>query len=307
MPPSDDAVDGSMSERTRDALVRALVTGAGLVVTEPIAVSPEGRVTAGSPGLWRDEHLDRWSDVVRASHAASASAAIAMVSSHAGRRASSRPRVEGSDRPLRDGAWETVAPSPLPYTPWRPAPVALDEHGLVRLVDEFRRAASLAQATPAPMLLLDMAHGYLLASFLSPLTNVREDGYGGALEAQDAVPARGVRCGARRVADGSSAGCSAELLGLGARGFDIEDAIVVAGELVRRGCDLIEVAAGQTVPRGEPDYRRLFLVPFADRIRNEADVLVMVGGNISKPDDVNTILAAGRADICAVDPRLYAS
>src|SRR5207342_3678324 len=111
-------------------------------VTEPIAVSPAGRVTPGSPGLWRDDHLEQWSDVVGASHAPSASAVVALVLGHAGRRASSRPRLEGSDRPLRDGAWETVAPSPLPYTPWHPPPRAVDDHGLVTLVDEFRRAAS---------------------------------------------------------------------------------------------------------------------------------------------------------------------
>ncbi len=307
MPPSDDAVDGSMSERTRDALAGALATGAGLVLTEPIAVSPEGRVTSGSPGLWRDGHLEQWSDVVGASRAPSASGAVALVLGHAGRRGSSRPRLEGSDRPLRDGAWDTVAPSPLPYAPWRPAPLALDGRGLVRLVDEFRRAASLVQATAAPMLLLDMAHGYLLASFLSPLTNVRQDGYGGAPEARMRFPLE--------VFDGVRGEWPTDRL-LGVRlncadwargGFDIGDAIVVARELVRRGCDLIEVAAGQTVPRGEPDYRRLFLVPFADRIRNEADVPVMVGGNISRPDDANTVLAAGRADICAIDPRLYAT
>jgi anthraniloyl-CoA monooxygenase len=163
------------------------------------------------------------------------------------------------------------------------------------------------QRAGAAALILDLAHGYLLASFLSPLTNRREDGYGGSLDGRMRLPlevfevVRG--CWPPDRALGVRLGCSDWARG----GFDIEEAIVVARELVRRGCDLIEVAAGQTVQRGEPDYGRLYLVPFADRVRNEATVPVMVGGNVTKQDEVNTILAAGRADICLVDRRIYAT
>jgi anthraniloyl-CoA monooxygenase len=304
VPARDDAVDGALSEGFRAAVADAFATGAGLVVTEPIAVSPEGRITAGSAGLWDERHLEGWAPTVEASPR---EVLLTVVLSHAGRRGSCRSRSEGADRPLREGGWETVAPSPIPYTPGHPVPRALHPPEMVTIADEFGQAADLVLRTGAAALILDLAHGHLLASFLSPLTNRREDGNGGSLDARMRFPLDVfdvVR--AQWPADralGVRLGCSDWARG----GFDVEEAIVVARELVRRGCDLIEVAAGQTVPRGEPDYGRLYLVPFADRVRNEAAVPVMVGGNVTKQDEVNTILAAGRADICLVDRRIYAT
>jgi anthraniloyl-CoA monooxygenase len=156
------------------------------------------------------------------------------------------------------------------------------------------------------LLILDMAHGHLLASFVSPLTNRRDDAFGGSLEARMRFPLD-VADAVRAVwpADrpfGVRLQCSDWARG----GLEVDDAVAVAIALRDRGCDLIEVAAGQTVPVGQPDYRRLYLVPYADRIRNDAHVAVMVGGNLTRPDEVNTVLAAGRADICAIDARLYA-
>ena len=301
LPPADDAVDGVPSARVKEAYSRASVSGAGMVVTEMLAVSPEGRSTSGSSGLWRDDHVDGWTTIIRGA----SNACVALVLGHAGRRGSCRPRSEGADRPLRDG-WETVAPSAVPFTPRHATPRALDPDGMVKIVDDFRHSASLAGVTGADMLILDIANGHLLASFLSPLTNRRDDAFGGSPEGRMRFPLQvfdAVR--AAWPADRPLAvwlQCSDWARG----GLEVDDAVVVARALRDRGCDMIEVAAGHAVAGGLPDYRRLYLVPFADRIRNVAGVPVMVGGNLTRPDDLNTVLAAGRADICAIDARLYA-
>jgi anthraniloyl-CoA monooxygenase len=306
LPPRDDSVDGLLSDATSAALGEALASGAGLLLTESIAVSPEGRITAGSPGLWSDAQVRAWKALVARSPSPPAAAA-ALVLSHAGRRGSSRSRSEGADRPLRDGGWETVAPSAIPYTPRHTVPREADAAELVRLIDEFREAAGRALQTGALLLLLDMAHGYLLASFLSALSNHREDQHGGSLENRMRFPLRVFDAVREEWPRDRTLGVQLNATDSARRGFDPDDAIAVARELVAHGCDLIEVAAGGTTPRAEPDYRRLYLAPLADRVRNEANVPVMVGGNIAKPDDANTILAAGRADLCLIDSRLYAS
>jgi anthraniloyl-CoA monooxygenase len=303
----DDAVDGTMSEGSRAALVLGLESGAGLMVTEPVAVSAVGRVTPGAPGLWSDRHLEDWATVEARASATGPSPAVALVLGHGGRRASSRPLAEGADRPLRAGGWETVAPSALPYTPRHPAPRALGPDELGTIVGEFGNAARLARRTAARMLIVDMAHGHLLASFLSPLTNRREDDCGGSLEARMRFPLRVFDAVGSEWPDDRLLGVRLNCTDLARGGFDIGDAVVMARELRSRRCDLIQVSAGQTVSGGQPDYARLYLIPLADRIRNDAGVPVMVGGNITKPDDANTILAAGRADLCLVDRRIYAS
>jgi anthraniloyl-CoA monooxygenase len=303
----DDASDGSVPERARESLLGALRSGAGLVVTPTLAVSPEGRLTRGSPGLWDDVHVEPWRGIGDAAAEQPSGAAVAIVLGHAGRRGSSRPRADGADRPLRSGGWETVAPSPLPFTPRHPTPRALDDPTMAQVRDDFGRSAHLARSAGPAALILDMAHGHLLASFLSPLTNRRDDAYGGSLEARMRFPLEvfdAVRGAWRR--DGLL-GVRLTCADWARGGFEVQDALVVARALKEHGCDLIEVGAGQTVAGGQPDYRRLFLVPFADRIRNEVGVPTMVGGNITKQDDVNTILAAGRADLCLVDARLYAT
>ncbi len=300
--PSDEAVDGMPSTRTKEAYAAALSAGAGLVVTETLSVSADGRTTPGSGGLWLDEHADAWSAAI----GGRPDVAVALVLGHAGRRGSCRTRTDGADRPLQAGGWQTVAPSSVPYTPRHPAPAALDPDQMVNILDEFRHAAQLAPRAGADMLMLDMAHGHLLASFLSRLTNRRDDEYGGSPEARMRFPLE--VAGAVRAAWPSERafGVRLQCSDWARGGLEVDDALAVAVALKDRGCDLIEVAAGQTVAGGHPDYRRLYLVPFADRIRNDAGMSVMVGGNLTRPDDVNTVLAAGRADLCAVDPRLYA-
>jgi anthraniloyl-CoA monooxygenase len=306
IPASDDAIDGVVSAVAKEAYARASMAGAGLLVTETLAVSPEGRTSPGSGGLWRDEHVLAWAAVLGGGSVVPVPVALVLVLGHAGRRGSCLPRSEGADRPLREGGWETVAPSPLPFTPRHPTPRPLDADGMVNIADDFARSAALAAGTGADILMLDMAHGHLLASFLSPLTNRRDDEFGGSPNARMRFPLAVVEAVRTAWPADRPLAVRLQCSDWARGGLGIDEAVAIAVALKERGCDLIEVAAGQTVAGGQPDYRRLYLVPFADRIRNDAGIATMVGGNLSKPDDANTILAAGRADLCAVDPRLYA-
>jgi anthraniloyl-CoA monooxygenase len=284
-----------------------LESGAGLMIVDHVAVSAEGRPSAASPGLWSDDQVAGLMDTVSRISADGRRPERGVVLTHAGRRGSMRPPSDGVDRPLRDGGWETVAPSALPLTARHPVPKELDADGIARIADDFASAAGRAAASGSlSLVMVDMAHGRLLASFLSPMTNRRTDAWGGSLENRMRFPLEVFERVRAAWPPDLPAGVQLTCSDMARGGFDVDGAVVVAGALRDRGCDLIEVAAGQTIHGGQPDYRRLFLVPLADRIRNEAGVVTMVGGNITKPDDANTILAAGRADLVSIDPRLYA-
>ena len=325
----DAAVDGQPGEVHERALAKAVRSGAGLVLTEEVAVSAEGRTTPGTPGLYRDEHAAAWRSLLQRARA-EGPALLGVRLAHAGRRGATRPRHQGVDRPLRqgvdrprredvdlslrqgvgrslrEGGWPLLAPSALPYTPQHPAPQELTREGMEQVREAYRAAAGRAAEAGFDLLVLDMAHGYLLASFLSPLTNRRQDGYGGPVEQRLRFPLE--------VLDAVRAAWPAErpvAVRLQASdrapgGLDTDDAVAVAGRLRGHGCDLVEVAAGWTVPWDRPDYRWLYLVPASDRVRNEAGVPTIAGGNLTTADEVNTILAAGRADLCLLDPRLHA-
>ena len=288
-----DGVPGGSSAR---ALRDAARSGAGLVLTELASVSWEGRITPRCPGLYRAEHIDAWRMVLDA--ARNVGAAVAVRLGHAGRRAATEPRDRGSDRPLRKGAWETLAPSPLPYTKNSRPPRAMDDDDLARVTAEFAEAAGMARDAGADVLLLDMSHGYLLGSFLSPLTNRRTDRYGGdlpdrakwPLEVYDAVRSQWPfdrALGASLTAEDWARG-----------GATIADAVTLARMLKIRGCDLIDVRAGQTAAATRPIYDPYYLIHYSDRIRNEAHISTLSTGAIVSVDDVNTIVAAGRGDVC---------
>ena len=305
-PPSeDDAEDGLVGERHEAVLAGAVAAGGGLVLTEPVAVSADGRITPGTPGLHRDDQAAAWRRLVERARAAGGGR-LGVRLTHAGRRGATRPRRHGVDRPLRTGGWQLVAPSPLPYLPGGPVPRELTGSELKAVREAFAAAARRAAEAGFDLVALDLAHGYLLGSFLSPLTNRREDGYGGSperrlrfpLEAVDAV--RAVWPADRPLAVTLQADDCAP------GGLGLDDAVAVAATLREHGCDLVEVASGWMVATDRPDYRRFYLVPASDRVRNEAGVATVAGGNLTTADDVSTILAAGRADLCLLDPRAYA-
>ncbi len=302
---ADSSDEGTPGADVRAALVEAAEAGAGLVMAGPVAVSAHGRITSGSPGLWTAAHAGEWQAVVAAVRAAGSAAALRLT--HSGRRGSTRPRTRGVDRPLGRGGWTTLAPSAIPYAPWMPAPAAAEEQHFRDVAEDFAATASFAAQSGAAALVIDCSDGYLLASFLSPLSNQRMDGYGGSLENRLRYPleildaVRGAwpadrPVGVRLVADDRHRG-----------GLTPDDAVEIARRMAAAGAAFFDVAAGLTVgtDAGAGDYRRLYQVQLADRIRNEAGVPVIAGGRITTLDEINTVVAAGRADLCVLDPRRY--
>jgi anthraniloyl-CoA monooxygenase len=206
---------------------------------------------------------------------------------------------EGDNEPLAVGGWPVVSASPIPYFPDRsPVPREVTAADMRAITADFVNATHLAEDAGFDLLEIHMAHGYLLASFVSPLTNQRADGYGGSLENRMRFPlavfdaCRGVWPAHKPMSVRISA------VDWVAGGLDARDAAGIAQLLKAHGCDIVDVSAGQTVPDQRPTYGRLFQTPFADRIRQEVGIATMAVGNISSYMDVNTIVAAGRADLC---------
>jgi anthraniloyl-CoA monooxygenase len=275
------------------------VGGAGLVMAEMTDVSRDARISPGCTGLYKPEHVDAWRRVVDFVHANSP-AKIGVQLAHAGRKGSTRKLWEGIDEPLLTGNWPLLAASPIPYLPQSQTPQPMDRADMDRVRDDFVRAARLAEDAGFDIIEVHFAHGYLLATFLSPLTNKRTDEYGGALENRMRFPLEVFT--AVRAAWPKHKPISVRISATDwmSGGFTPDDAVAVARRLKEAGCDIVDVSAGQTVPDAKPAYGRLFQTPFADRVRHEADMPTMTVGNISSYADVNSILAAGRADLCVL-------
>ena len=293
------AVDGTPNDWHLVHLGSRAVGGAGLVMTEMTDVSEEGRITPGCAGLYRDEHVAAWRRITDFVHANSAGA-IGVQLGHAGRKGSTRLMWEGMDRPLPEGGWPLISASALPYRPESQTPREMSKSDMDRVRDQFVRAAGYADEAGFDLLELHFAHGYLLACFISPLTNQRSDAYGGDLDGRlrfplevfDAVRAAwpeekpiSVRISATDWAPGGTTG---------------DDAVAIARALREHGCDIVDVSTGQTVSDAQPEYGRLYQTPLSERVRLEADVPTITVGGVSSYADVNSILAAGRADLCAL-------
>ncbi|MEU7187021.1 bifunctional salicylyl-CoA 5-hydroxylase/oxidoreductase [Streptomyces sp. NPDC045369] len=281
--------------------------GAGLVMTEMVCVSPEGRITPGCTGLYAPEHETAWRRVTDFVHAQSPGTAIGVQLGHSGRKGSTRLMWDGIDQPLPDGNWPLVAPSALPYRPGvNQIPHALTAPELAGVREQFVRSARSAARAGFDLLELHCAHGYLLSGFLSPLTNRRADAYGGDLTARLRFPlevfdaVRAVWPAERPMTVRISATDWAE------GGTTAEDSVEIARAFAAHGAAAIDVSTGQVVPDEQPEYGRSYQTPFADRIRNRLGVPVIAVGAVSSWDDVNSLVLAGRADLCALArPHLY--
>ncbi|MGM9380536.1 bifunctional salicylyl-CoA 5-hydroxylase/oxidoreductase [Streptomyces antibioticus] len=280
--------------------------GAGLVMTEMVCVSPEGRITPGCTGLYTAGQADAWRRITDFVHTATPGTAIGVQLGHSGRKGSTKLMWEGMDEPLPDGNWPLVAASPLPYKPGGRTPRELSRAQLTDLREQFAAAAWRAARAGFDLLELHCAHGYLLSGFLSPLTNRRTDAYGGSLakrlrfplEVFDAV--RGVWPAERPMTVRISATDWAD------GGTSADDAVEIARAFAAHGADAIDVSTGQVVADETPEFGRSYQTPFADRIRHEARVPVIAVGAISSWDDVNSLILAGRTDLCALGrPHLY--
>ncbi|MFI5706383.1 bifunctional salicylyl-CoA 5-hydroxylase/oxidoreductase [Kribbella sp. NPDC051620] len=297
------AVDGVPGDFHLVHLGSKALGGAGLVMTEMVCVSPEGRITPGCTGLWNDEQRESWSAVVRFVHERS-TARIGLQLGHSGRKGSTKLMWQGMDDPLPDGNWTIVGPSPLPYGADSRVPREITRPEMEQVIDDFVTAARRGAEVGFDLLELHCAHGYLLSSFLSPVANHRTDEYGGSLENRLRFPLE--------VFDAVRAVWPAErpmLVRLSATdwtpdGNTEHDAVEIARAFVAHGANGIDVSSGQVTKAEKPAYGRSYQTPFADRIRHEvaarADVAVIAVGAISSYDDVNSILLAGRADLCAL-------
>jgi anthraniloyl-CoA monooxygenase len=273
--------------------------GAGLMFTEMTCIAPDARITPGCAGLWNDEQEAAWRRIVDFAHA-NGNTRIALQLGHAGRKGATKLMWEGMDRPLEDGAWPVMAASPIPYYPDSQVPHEMARGDMDRVRGEFVAATRRGQAVGFDMLELHCAHGYLLASFLSPLTNRRADEYGGALENRMRFPLEVFA--AMRAVWPKHKPMSVRLSATDWQEGGISDAdtVEIARAFGALGVDLIDVSTGQTTPDAEPVYGRMFQTPFSDQIRNEAHIATMAVGNITTADQVNTVLAAGRADLVAL-------
>ncbi|MFF4269833.1 bifunctional salicylyl-CoA 5-hydroxylase/oxidoreductase [Streptomyces sp. NPDC001536] len=280
--------------------------GAGLVMTEMVCVSAEGRITPGCTGLYTGKQAEAWKRITGFVHTQAPGTAIGVQLGHSGRKGSTKLMWEGIDEPLPDGNWPLVAASPIPYTPANQTPHGLSRAQLTDLREQFTAAAWRAARAGFDLLELHCAHGYLLSGFLSPLTNRRTDAYGGSLakrlrfplEVFDAI--RGVWPEERPMTVRISATDWAE------GGTSAEDAVEIARAFAAHGADAIDVSTGQVVADERPEYGRSYQTPFADRIRHETGLPVIAVGAISSWDDVNSLILAGRTDLCALGrPHLY--
>jgi anthraniloyl-CoA monooxygenase len=275
------------------------VGGAGLVYTEMVCVSKTARITPGCAGLYTDAQEAAWTKIVDFAHGHSA-AKIALQLGHAGRKGATRLMWDGMDRRLPEGEWPVMSASAIPYYPESQTPHEMTRAGMEAVTADFVAATRRGLGAGFDMLELHAAHGYLLASFLSPLTNQRSDEYGGSVENRLRFPLEVFRA-MRAVWPGDkpmSVRISATDWKEG--GLSAADSVAIAAAFVREGCDLIDVSTGQTVHDSRPTYGRMFQTPFSDRIRNEAHVATMCVGNITSADQINTIIAAGRADLVAL-------
>ncbi len=294
------AVDGMPTDWHLVHYGHRALGGAGLVYTEMTCVSPEGRITPGCPGLWNAAQRDAWQRIVEFVHAHSP-AKICLQLGHAGRKGSTQVGWEKMDHPLPQGNWPVLAPSPLPYYEGiSQVPVEMTRSDMDAVREAFVRATRFAVQAGFDMLELHMAHGYLLASFLSPLTNLRRDEYGGDVENRLRFPLEVLEAVRKEWPVDKPLSVRISATDWAEGGLSEEDALAIARSFAKAGLDLIDVSTGQTVPHQKPVYGRMWQTPFSDLIRNEIGIATLAVGNIFASDHVNSIIAAGRADLCAI-------
>ncbi|MFJ3441653.1 bifunctional salicylyl-CoA 5-hydroxylase/oxidoreductase [Streptomyces sp. NPDC086081] len=300
------AVDGVPGDFHLVHLGARALGGAALVMTEMVCVSERGRITPGCAGLYTGRQAEAWKRITDFVHTRAPGTAIGVQLGHSGRKGSTKVMWEGMDEPLPEGNWPLVAASPLPYKPSGQTPRELSRAQLTDLREQFAAAAVRAARAGFDLLELHCAHGYLLSGFLSPLTNRRTDAYGGTLDKRLRFPlevfdaVRGAWPGERPMTVRISATDWAE------GGTTAEEAVEIARAFAAHGADAIDVSTGQVVADEQPEFGRSYQTPFADRIRNATGVPVIAVGAISSWDDVNSLILAGRTDLCALArPHLY--
>jgi len=293
------AVNGTPNEFHMVHLGARALGGAGLVVTEMTCVSPEGRISPGCTGMYRDEHVPAWRAITDMVHRWSP-AKICLQLGHSGPKGSTKLMWEGNEEPLPEDNWPVMAPTAVAYRDGMQVPREMTRADMDDVASQFARATRMAIDAGFDMIELHCAHGYLLSSFITPVTNHRHDRYGGSLKNRMRFPLdvftamREIWPNERPMSVRVSATDWTD------DGLTGEEAVDAARMFHNAGADIIHVSAGQTTPRARPVYGRMFQTPLSDRIRNEGRVPTIAVGNITDPDQVNAIIAAGRADLCAL-------
>lgn len=279
--------------------------GAGLVFTEMTNISPDARISPGCTGIWSEDHCAAWAKITGFVHSQTQSK-IGIQLGHAGRKGATKRPWEGNEQPLEEGAWPIYAPSAIPWSDDNQTPIEMTRDDMDQVIQDYEKATDYARQAEFDIIELHAAHGYLLSSFLTPLSNRRTDEYGGSLENRLRFPLEVLD--AIKGKWGHNKPISVRISAhdwVAGDGIDDEDAVAIAQAFVGNGADIIDVSAGQTSTMAQPIYGRMFQTPFSDRIRNQGSIATMAVGNIYEIDHVNSILAAGRADlVCMARPHL---
>ncbi|WP_296075659.1 bifunctional salicylyl-CoA 5-hydroxylase/oxidoreductase [uncultured Agrobacterium sp.] len=293
------ATDGLLDDFHMVHLGARALGGAGLIFAEMTCVSPDARITPGCLGLWNDEQTKGWKRFVDFVHTNSA-AKVGIQLGHAGRKGATKRAWDGIDQPLEEGGWPLLSASAIPYLKHSAVPKAMDRADMDRVKADFVAATRRAAEAGADWLEFHAAHGYLISSFLSPLTNRREDEYGGSYENRARYPLEVFAAVREAWPEDKPISVRLSCHDWTEGGNTPEDAAVFAKMFKDAGADLIDCSSGQVWKEEKPVYGRLFQTPFSDKIRNEIGIPTIAVGAISEADHANSIISAGRADLCAV-------
>ena len=294
------AVDGVPGDWHFVHLGSRAVGGAGLVYVEMTCPSPEARISPGDTGLWNETQRDAFKRIVQFCKTHS-KAKMCMQLGHSGRKGSTQLGWERMDHPLESGNWPVVSASPIPYDEGvSQVPLELDRAGMDKVLADFVRSTKYADQAGFDMLELHMAHGYLLASFISPLTNQRKDEYGGSIENRMRFPLEVFRACRAAWPEKKPMSVRISATDWAPGGLAGEDLMALTRMLKEAGCDMIDCSTGQTVPHQKPVYGRMYQAPYSDWVRNEVGIATMTVGAVTTADQVNTLLASGKADLVAL-------
>ena len=293
------AVDGTPSDFHLVHLGTRALGGAGLIITEMVCVAPEARISLGCAGMYTPAHLAGWRRIVEFVHAESL-AKICLQLGHSGSKGSTQLPWDGGELEPESAGWDVMGPSAVRYAPALGVPRPMDRHDMGRVRDQFVAATRLGIEAGFDMLELHCAHGYLLSSFITSLSNQRHDEYGGTLENRLRYPIEVF--GAMRAVWPAERPMSVRISATDwvSGGVTDEDSLQIAKAFMTAGADIIHVSTGQTSIEAKPVYGRMYQTPFSDRIRNEGRIPTIAVGNITEADQVNAVIAAGRADLCAL-------
>ena len=293
------ARDGTPNEFHLVHLGARALGGAGLIITEMTCVSPEARISLGCTGMYSPDHVKAWLQITTTVHDWSP-AKICLQLGHSGSKGSTKLMWEGNEQPLDYGNWEVMGPSPIGYREGMQVPRVMTRHDMDAVREQFVRATRMGIEAGFDMIELHCAHGYLLSSFITPVSNRRTDDYGGSLENRLRFPLEVFAAMRAEWPRERPMSVRVSATDWTADGITGDEAVRIARAFNEAGADIIHVSAGQTSASAKPVYGRMFQTPLSDRIRNEGRVKTIAVGNITEPDQVNAIIAAGRADLCAL-------